>query len=71
MSRGSAMPDWRAYVRSRVPPLAIPPEREAEIVDELALQLQAIYDGALGARRLRPARPGARRRRDPRLARAR
>jgi putative ABC transport system permease protein len=41
------MPDWRAYVRSKLPPLDIAPERELEIVDELALQLEAAYDGAL------------------------
>ena len=53
--------DWRHYVRSHLhparqsprgggpglPPLAIPAEREAGIVDELALQLEAIYDRAI------------------------
>ncbi len=43
------MPDWRGYVRRRLPPLACPPEREAEIVDEVAEQLQDIYAGALRA----------------------
>ena len=43
------MPDWRGYVRGRLPPLACPPEREAEIVEEVAQQLQDIYAGALRA----------------------
>lgn len=41
------MRDWRAYVRGRLPRLACPPAREAEIVDELAQQLQDIYDSAI------------------------
>ena len=41
------MPDWRAYVRERLPRLSCPPEREAEIVEEVAEQLQDIYSGAL------------------------
>jgi predicted permease len=41
------MPDWRAYVRERLPRLSCPPEREAEIVEEVALQLQDVYAGAL------------------------
>jgi putative ABC transport system permease protein len=40
-------PSWRAYVRSHLPPLDISPEREIEIVDELALQLEAAYDTAI------------------------
>ena len=43
------MPDWRAYVRKRLPPLSCGAEREAEIVDELAQQLQDIYDSAIRA----------------------
>jgi predicted permease len=39
--------DWRHYVRSRLPALAIPAERETAIVDELALQLEAIYERAI------------------------
>jgi putative ABC transport system permease protein len=35
---------WRDYVRSHLPPLGVPPEREIEIVDELALQLEAVYE---------------------------
>jgi putative ABC transport system permease protein len=36
--------DWRAYIRRRLPPLAAPAEREMEIVDELAIQLESIYE---------------------------
>ena len=39
-------PDFRAYVRQHLPALAIRPERELEIVDELALQLEAAYEAA-------------------------
>jgi predicted permease len=39
-------PDFRHYVRQQLPPLAIRPERELEIVEELALQLEAAYDAA-------------------------
>src|SRR5688572_2349782 len=41
------MPDWRAYVRSSLPSLGIHPKREREIVEELALQLEAAYDAAI------------------------
>jgi predicted permease len=41
------MPDFREYVRSNLPPLGIPGEREAEIVEELALDLQESYERAL------------------------
>jgi predicted permease len=40
------MRDWRAYVRARLPRVATRAEREAEIVEELALQLEAAYDAA-------------------------
>ena len=43
------MPDWRGYVRARLPRLSCPPAREAEIVEEVAEQLQDIYAGALSA----------------------
>ena len=36
--------DWRAHVRRRLPPIAAAAERESEIVDELAIQLETIYD---------------------------
>lgn len=35
---------WRAYVRSQLPRLDVPPEREIEIIDELAAQLEAVYE---------------------------
>lgn len=41
------MPDWTAYVRSHLPPLGVCAEREAEIVAELAAQLEEAYREAL------------------------
>ncbi|MEO8680919.1 MAG: ABC transporter permease [Vicinamibacterales bacterium] len=38
--------NWRAYVRSHLPPLGVSPEREIEIVEELAGQLESTYDRA-------------------------
>src|SRR5215469_5767271 len=46
-SRGSAMHNWQQYVRERLPRLTVSPERENEIVAELALQLEQAYTGAL------------------------
>jgi putative ABC transport system permease protein len=43
------MPDWHAYVRGRLPPLGLSPEREAEIVDELADQLRCVHASALAS----------------------
>jgi predicted permease len=43
------MRDWRAYVRSHLPPLACSADREEQIVDELTGQLQDIYDDAIRA----------------------
>ncbi len=40
-------PDWLAFVRQRLPPLALRPEREAEIAEEIALQLDQTYRAAL------------------------
>ena len=40
--------DWRHYVRSHLPPLAMSAEREIEIVEELAVQLESIYERARG-----------------------
>lgn len=34
------MPDWKSYIRQRLGDLGLSPEREAEIVDELALDLE-------------------------------
>jgi hypothetical protein len=41
------MPSWKHIVRRHLAPLRLPPEREIEIVEELALHLEAIYDEAL------------------------
>src|SRR5688572_19081058 len=38
--------DWRHYVRSQLPPLAVSAERESEIVEELAVQLESTYERA-------------------------
>jgi putative ABC transport system permease protein len=37
------MHDWKAYVRRHLPSLGCPPEREADIVEEIALQLEGVY----------------------------
>src|SRR5438874_9196446 len=41
------MPDFQAYVRRNLPPLGISGAREAEIVEELALDFQESYERAL------------------------
>ena len=41
------MHDWGTFVRERLGPLTVSPEREAEIVAELAQQLEAAYTEAL------------------------
>ncbi len=41
------MPDWKRYVRSQLPSLRINPGREAEIVEELALQLEQAFQESL------------------------
>ena len=41
------MPDWRAHVKSKLPPLGLGPGREAEIVDELTQELEQCYASAL------------------------
>jgi putative ABC transport system permease protein len=38
--------DWRRYVRSHLPPLQVAAEREVEIVEELAVQLESTFDRA-------------------------
>ncbi len=40
------MPDFRAYVRRHLPPLGVSDAREAEIVEELALDFQESYERA-------------------------
>jgi len=41
------MPDWKKYIRDHVTSLSIPPEREAEVFEELAQHLQAAYEEAI------------------------
>src|SRR5262245_2811663 len=38
--------NWRRFVREQLPPLDVAAEREAEIVEELALQLESTYERA-------------------------
>ena len=60
------MPDWRPYVRDHLPPLAVAPQREAEIVAEMALQLEQAYPDALARR---ASEPEARRQAEAQFAR--
>jgi len=41
------MSDWKQIVRQHLAPLRLPPEREIEIVEELAQHLEAVYEDAL------------------------
>ncbi|MEK6287808.1 MAG: ABC transporter permease [Acidobacteriota bacterium] len=41
------MPDWKDYVRKNLAPLKLGPERESEMVDEMAQHLEAVYEDAL------------------------
>jgi predicted permease len=41
------MPNWNHIVREHLAILRLPPEREIEIVEELALHLEAVYEDAL------------------------
>jgi hypothetical protein len=43
------MPNWDHIVREHLAALRLPPEREIEIVEELALHLEAAYEAALAA----------------------
>jgi hypothetical protein len=43
------MPDWRQLVRERLPPLGLPGPREEEIREELAQQLEQVYEEARAA----------------------
>ena len=43
------MPNWNHIVRQRLAILRLPPEREIEIVEEVALDLEAVYEDALAA----------------------
>src|SRR5262249_173169 len=40
-------PNWKQIVREHLAVLRLPPEREIEIIDELALHLEAAYEDAL------------------------
>jgi putative ABC transport system permease protein len=42
------MPDWRQYVRERLSLSRLRPEREAEIIEDLAQQMEDAYKAALG-----------------------
>ncbi len=41
------MPDWKKYVREHLAALQLGPEREAEMIDEMAQHLEAVYADAL------------------------
>src|SRR5499426_45065 len=41
------MPNWNHIVRDHLAVLRLPPEREIEIVEELALHMEAVYEDAL------------------------
>ncbi len=41
------MPDWKSYLRENLPPLTLGPERESEMVDEMAQHLEAVYEDSL------------------------
>src|SRR5437870_1977125 len=41
------MPDFKAYVRQNLPPLGISDKREAAVVEDLALQLEDVYETAI------------------------
>src|SRR5262249_2159352 len=42
-------PNWKQIVREHLAVLRLPPEREIEIVEELALHMEAAYEDALAA----------------------
>lgn len=43
------MPDWKQYVATRLPALGLRPERECQIVEELAAQLESTWQEARAA----------------------
>jgi len=45
------MPDWKKYVREKLPALQVKPTREAEIIEELANQLDLAYREAIAGGR--------------------
>src|SRR5262245_5650862 len=42
-------PNWKQIVREHLGVLRLPPEREIEIIEELALRFEAVYEDALAA----------------------
>ena len=50
------MPDFLAFVRSHLEPLELPRQRELQIVEELAAQLEDAYRRTALARALRGGR---------------
>lgn len=40
-------PNWKKIAREHLTALRLPPQREIDIVEELALHLEAVYDEAL------------------------
>src|SRR5215475_10564210 len=43
------MPDWKKYVSDHLASLHLSPEREAEMIDEMAQHLEAAFEEALAA----------------------
>src|SRR6266700_1595585 len=43
----STLPDWEQLVRAKLPGLHLRPERENEIVAELALEIEQVYAEAI------------------------
>ena len=43
------MPDWRQILRTRLALLALPPEREVEVIEELARDLEESWSAAVAA----------------------
>jgi hypothetical protein len=41
------MHDWNKYIREHLSPLGLKPERELEIIEELALHLEGVYEDAV------------------------
>ena len=40
------MPNWNHIVREHLAVLRLPPEREIEIVEELSLHMESVYEAA-------------------------
>jgi hypothetical protein len=43
------MPNWNHIMREHLAVFRLPPEREIDIVEELALHFEAVYEDALAA----------------------